>query len=468
MMGRFLYAVGFLVEYRLVCLGRKLAGCLHCLHRALGYLLLVLLYPVAQALSALRDTLRHPVRLLGLAVPALGALAFSVLVRGWLSQPFALRVELNGTVVGYVASEQDFDEARADVQARVNTARALLHAAGAAVPDWDLDPAFTLAVSKETMAPSEVASAILQASGSDIAAGTAVYIDGTLRFVTTEGDHLRTLLAETRRPWISPADPDSRVVFAHSVQLVDGIYLTGSVSPYRDVVAALQADECALLQVQVIRRESITQEVPYDTQTIEDDTLDFGTAVTVPAGVPGQETVTYEVRCENDVPIDRRVVDVTRTVEPVTEILHRGTRLKSGMIGKLGTGSFIWPVPAYRHISRWANLNPGPNYHRGVDIAAPYGTEIYAADAGTVVACTRHPSWGNYVEIDHGNGYKTLYAHMSAQAVHLGDTVEQGQLIGYVGNTGNSYGNHCHFEMFYGNRLFSAWDVFPNMPEWNS
>ena len=89
--------------------------------------------------------------------------------------------------------------------------------------------------------------------------------------------------------------------------------------------------------------------------------------------------------------MDSRVLDVARTAEPVPEVIRRGTRLKSGMIGKLGTGSFIWPVPAYRHISRWANFTPGVNYHQGVDIAAPYGTEIYAADAGTVVASTNTP-----------------------------------------------------------------------------
>lgn len=223
MMGNLLYAVGFLVEYRLLCLGRTLAGCAHYLRRVLGRLLLALLRPVVLGLLSLREALRHPVGLLGLVVSALGAFAFAGLVRGWLGQPFALRVEVNGTVVDYVASEQDFDEARADVQARVNTARALLEAAGTAVPDWDLEPSFTLSISHETMTPGEIANAILQASGSEIAAGTAVYIDGTLRFVTTEGDHLRTLLAKARRPWMDPADPDSRVVFAHALRLVDGV-----------------------------------------------------------------------------------------------------------------------------------------------------------------------------------------------------------------------------------------------------
>ena len=463
----FLYWFGFYIEYRLRCLVRGLAGFGRWLARALGALLAALLRPVVLGAIQLRQALRRHKALLGLLVPALGAVAFAQLVRTTLAQPFALRVEVNGAVVGYVASEQDFDTARADVQARVNTARALLEAAGTAVPDWDLEPAFTLAVSADTMTPGEVANAILQASGSEITEGTAVYVDGALRFVTTEGDHLRTLLAAMRRPYMNPADADSRAVFAHDLALVDGIYLTGSVSPYGEVVAALQADGGELLRVQIRRRERYEQALAYETQTVEDDTLDFGKSETVQAGVPGSETVTYEVVYEDGVEVDSRVLDVSRTAEPVPEIIRRGTRLQSGMIGKLGTGSFIWPVPAYRHISRWANFTPGSNYHRGADIAAPYGTEIYAADAGTVVESTRHWSWGNYVKIDHGNGYQTLYAHMAAQAVHVGDVVEQGQVIGYVGNTGNSFGNHCHFEMYYNNRLFSAREVFPDMPEWN-
>lgn len=457
----FLYWFGFYIEYRLRCLLRGLAGFTRWLGRALGALLAALLRPVVLACIRLRQA--SPKALLGLLVPALGALAFAWLVQTTLAQPFALRVEVNGTVVGYVANEQDFDTARTDVQARVNTARALLEAAGAATPDWDLDPAFTLAVSTDVMTPREIANAILQASGSEITEGTAVYMDGTLRFVTTEGDHLRTLLAAVRRPYLNPTDTDSRVVFAHDLQLVDGIYLAGSVSPYSEIVTTLQADDGELLRVQIRRRERYEQELAYDTQTVEDDTLDFGKSETVQTGVPGRETVTYEVVYENGVEVDSRVLDVSRTAEPVPEIIRRGTRLQSGMIGKLGTGSFIWPVPAYRHISRWADLRPGSNYHRGVDIAAPYGTEIYAADAGTVVASTQHASWGNYVEIDHGNGYKTLYGHMSSIAVSQGQAVTQGQVIGYVGSTGNSTGNHCHFEMSYNGALFSAYSLFSGM-----
>ena len=107
---------------------------------------------------------------------------------------------------------------------------------------------------------------------------------------------------------------------------------------------------------------------------------------------------------------------------------------------------FICPVK-YKYISRFAT-----NGHRGDDLCAAEGTEIYAAADGVVLAAQEHYSWGNFVEIDHGadaNGlrWSTLYAHMQSCAVQVGQTVTAGQVIGYVGHTGYTTGNACHFEM---------------------
>lgn len=127
----------------------------------------------------------------------------------------------------------------------------------------------------------------------------------------------------------------------------------------------------------------------------------------------------------------------------------------------MGSGTFYWPVPNYRYVSRWMSAD-----HKGADIVAPAGTPIIAADSGKIeyAGWHNHPyGYGNYVIIDHGNGWKTLYGHMSAFAVSTGDAVEAGQVIGYVGNTGYSFGNHCHFEMYYNNSLVSARKYFPNM-----
>ena len=108
---------------------------------------------------------------------------------------------------------------------------------------------------------------------------------------------------------------------------------------------------------------------------------------------------------------------------------------------------FICPVK-YKYISRFATENS----HRGDDLCAAEGTEIYAAADGVVLAAQEHYSWGNFVEIDHGTDadglrWVTLYAHMKSCAVVPGQTVTAGQVIGYLGHTGNVTGNACHFEM---------------------
>ena len=462
--GDFLYYIGFQVEYTLVRLARLLTAAMRWLLRTLGGLLVLALRPAALALPGLRRTLRSPRRLAGLLLPLLAAAGTAALVRTVLDLPYVLRVEANGQVVGYVASETVFDNARADVLARVRSARELLAAAGRQL-DWDIEPSYTLTIHDGTMTESEIANGILRISGNKITEATAVYIDDELRYVTTEGDHLRRYLNQIKRPWEDPTSQTTRVSFAHGLRLVDGVYLTDSIVPYGDVLSALQADGGALQTVRVSRTTTETQEIPYDTQIQEDPDMDFGKSETIQAGVPGSQMLVHQLLYENDTLIDDQVVSVEVQQAPTPEIIRRGTRLKSGMIGKLGTGTFIWPVPDYRSISRWADLRPGPGHHRGVDIAAPSGTPIYAADSGTVVQTVpMHYSWGNYVKIDHGNGYATLYAHMTRYVVSVGDTVTQGQLIGYVGNTGNSYGSHCHFEMYYNDVLFSARDVFPDMP----
>lgn len=114
---------------------------------------------------------------------------------------------------------------------------------------------------------------------------------------------------------------------------------------------------------------------------------------------------------------------------------------------------FIWPLPGAGRVTtefgadQWVNgvFSSG---HKGLDIAIAGGTPIYAAHNGTVAATTGHWSYGNVVMIDNGDGISTLYAHMqSAAIVSVGQTVTQGQVIGYVGSTGNSSGNHLHFEV---------------------
>ena len=120
-----------------------------------------------------------------------------------------------------------------------------------------------------------------------------------------------------------------------------------------------------------------------------------------------------------------------------------------GGIGIIEDGELCWPLPGYTYIS--CNFGDDDAYgnsgHRGTDIPAPEGTPILAAHSGTVIISGWNNSYGNQVLLDNGAGLSTRYAHMTAAAVSAGETVTAGQVIGYVGNTGDSTGFHLHFEV---------------------
>ena len=115
-------------------------------------------------------------------------------------------------------------------------------------------------------------------------------------------------------------------------------------------------------------------------------------------------------------------------------------------------GTMIWPLPGYTTITSPYGYRIHPTLkvrklHTGVDISAPKGTKILAANAGEVIISAHSKAWGEYVVVNHGGGIATLYAHMSKRLVSQGDIVIQGQNIGLVGSTGYATGNHLHFEI---------------------
>ncbi len=125
--------------------------------------------------------------------------------------------------------------------------------------------------------------------------------------------------------------------------------------------------------------------------------------------------------------------------------------------GAYGSGGFIWP--AGNHVLSGNDYWSG---HLGIDVAAGEGAQVYAADSGVVVfAGWAFGGYGNMVMIDHGNGYQTVYAHLGQVSVSCGQSVSQGQTIGYAGSTGNSTGAHLHFEVRYLGGFVSPWFVLP-------
>jgi murein DD-endopeptidase MepM/ murein hydrolase activator NlpD len=111
-------------------------------------------------------------------------------------------------------------------------------------------------------------------------------------------------------------------------------------------------------------------------------------------------------------------------------------------VKSLGTGKFIWPTN-----SHWISGNPYAWWHRGIDLSGNLGDPVYAVDTGTVVwAGPNSWGYGNMIMLDHGNGWQTLYAHLSQIYVRCGTQIYQGATIGAVGSTGHSTGPHLHFE----------------------
>jgi hypothetical protein len=122
-----------------------------------------------------------------------------------------------------------------------------------------------------------------------------------------------------------------------------------------------------------------------------------------------------------------------------------------------GSGSFVWPSPIHSVVGNdyWEG-------HRALDIASGEGIGVYAADSGVVLfSGWATGGYGYMVYLDHGNGYSTLYAHLSQTTAPCGRLVSQGSVIGYGGSTGNSTGPHLHFEVRFQGGFLNPWQVLP-------
>jgi murein DD-endopeptidase MepM/ murein hydrolase activator NlpD len=139
-----------------------------------------------------------------------------------------------------------------------------------------------------------------------------------------------------------------------------------------------------------------------------------------------------------------------------------------------GQSRFIWPVPGSEISQYWGPcgypFEPPyfgyPHFHTGIDLATPFGRPVYAAADGVVVAATRSSEgYGDHVIIAHDDHTFTLYGHLESFAVHPGDRVKQGQLIGLVGSTGNSTGPHTHFEVRVDRKPTDPAPYLPPLPD---
>lgn len=215
----------------------------------------------------------------------------------------------------------------------------------------------------------------------------------------------------------------------------------GDVNPGAKI--KVERKEPVVRDVQVVR-EVRQHYTPFQVSYVDDPSLTVGEYQVETPGKVGVKTTTSDVERVAGFEQIRTVINETYNQAPENAIVRRGTAKGPGV---------IWPLKGVLTspfgVRVWGN--GFTEFHRGIDIAAPTGTPVHAAKSGIVTYAGEMGSYGNVVFIDHGNGFSTRYAHLSAIHCKVGDNMKMGDVLGLVGSTGNSTGPHLHFETLINN-----------------
>ncbi|OPZ75025.1 MAG: Murein DD-endopeptidase MepM [Firmicutes bacterium ADurb.Bin456] len=203
--------------------------------------------------------------------------------------------------------------------------------------------------------------------------------------------------------------------------------------------------ESPLINVVTTRQVTVGEDIPYPVEVQKDDSLLFGEQRIIRKGEPGKRTVTYRIVRENGLEKEREVLTEELISEPKKEVVARGSLT---MLASRG-GSVRLDRPCSGGIVSPFGMRGG-RMHEGVDIGAGYGSTVRSAAGGTVIFTGWQGGYGNTVDISHGSGLVTRYAHLSFISVENGKKVERGEKIGKVGATGRADGPHLHFEVLIG------------------
>lgn len=194
------------------------------------------------------------------------------------------------------------------------------------------------------------------------------------------------------------------------------------------------------LAVRTVEKVAESQEIQYETEYEKDDSMRAGTSQVIKEGKNGMKKVMIQVTKVNGLMTDETVLNEEIVQEPVKAVVRKGTKVIKGE----GSGKFAWPVLS-SNISSTFGSRWGA-FHKGIDLTSS-NKNILASDNGKVIYAGVKSGYGNAVIIDHMNGYKTLYGHLSQISTSNGKIVEKGEKIGLMGSTGDSTGVHLHFEI---------------------
>ena len=411
---------------------------------------------------------------------------------------YGLAVEFNGKEVGIISAEADFEEAEREVQQRISYLED--------DQSIDLSAKFSLKIVADTdryLSAGQLADEMLAASDQELTEAYGIYIDGNFIGAVKDKNKVDDALTDRLLNYhVEGIVKD--VSYVNKIEYTQGIYLTQSVKSEDETIALLTSSKekkavyvvqsgdtpvtisqkhnmdlekfeelnpgamkkCeagqivnvietdSYLPIQYVREMEALSFIDYETTEVETAALNLGIESILTKGERGEKVSQVEITYVNGIEHSRKVISTKVTREPVMEIIGLGTYTAQPdspdtvWFGSplTGSGQFGWPVDG-----GWiSDTFISDRNHKGLDIAADLGTNIYAAEEGMVVSAGWNSGgYGNVVMIDHMNGYQTVYGHMTSVVAVEGQYVTKGELIGMVGSTGNSTGPHCHFEVRY-------------------
>lgn len=433
------------------------------------------------------------------ALPVISCVFLFSVVSYANSMTYALRLSVNGDFMGYVTDESVFNDAEKIVQQRITYLDS-----NTEMFTFDSSYEVEMVGYGSTLTKYQLADKMLSSVDAEISFAYGMYIGNSFYGALESKDRVEQTLESLLDVYREGGE--ETVAFESKITYEPGLYLTESivsedsiiklittkktVAAYYTVVegdsplgvlskldmteeelAKLNPDfslesfmqigdkllitqEEPFLAVTVTRRETYEEKTDYETEYVDDPTHYQGSSTITRDGEKGVERVTADVSYVNGVETKRKVLNRVTVSEPVSEIIALGTKeIPSGVTAQIPqnrpVGQFIWPVGGSDggQISEMMYGYGGYYNHGGIDIVAPYGTPIFAAESGTVILAQWYYGYGNCVMIQHDSGIVTVYGHASYLHVYQGQRVTAGELIADVGSTGQSTANHCHFEV---------------------
>lgn len=426
-------------------------------------------------------------------LPVVSLIFLFGIVHYGLGLDYALAVTVSGEEIGIVSGESVFEEAREEVENRI--------ASSGEDIELTYEPVYTLRIisdGDQFATAQSIADKLLISSHAELTDAYGVYVDGTFVGAVADKETVASQMAEELSDYASTLEANvTEVYYTKEITYQEGVYLKSSLTPENQMLRKLTAKETResryvvtasdtpqliaathdmtvaeltrlnprietrfkpgmLLTVKTYSRYIpiaytktmvVTSYIDYSTIKVETASLNLGVEQVISKGVIGERSSAVRVTYVDGAEDSREIISTAITRKPIPEQIGIGTYSPEPASTKTvleGSGKFGWPVNG-GYISDHFG---GERNHKGMDIAAPTGTEIYAAESGTVYrAGWNSGGYGNYVIIDHPDGYRTLYGHASSVVAYEGQEVEKGQLIAYVGSTGDSTGPHCHFEV---------------------